>query len=199
MRDVAQQLADLNIGEVAVLRGNALLDRPRALYVHFKKFVVVVRLDKKSGELPQALNHTAGNEARVGNKAEAVRSISDHKANGIDRVMLDREGLNAEVPDGKCLPSLEGIPNRALNALLADEMGSVPRGEHGDRLAFEEIFQATDMIAVLVGEQDAAERRGIDPELHEAQAKLFRAQAGVDEKTHTAAFEDCCVAGTAGA
>ena len=168
MGDLAQQLADLDVGEVAVFRGNALFDRPRALGVELEEFIVVVRLHEKGGEVSQPLNHAAGDEARVGNEAEAIRGISDHEANGIDRIMLDREGLHRQMSDGKFLPGLEGFPNRALDALLADDMSGVPRGKHGHGLFFEKIFQPANMIAVLVGEEDGGNRFGSDAERFEA-------------------------------
>ena len=47
--DFSQQRLDLDVGKVAVAGGNALLDRPGALGVEFKQFVIVVRLDEKGG------------------------------------------------------------------------------------------------------------------------------------------------------
>ena len=57
--------------------------------------------------------------------------------------------------DGKNLPGIEGFPNRSLDALFADDMGGVPGGEHGHGSGLKEIFQPADMIAVLMGQQDA--------------------------------------------
>lgn len=48
--DVAEQGFHLHIREVAVARGDALLDRPRALCICLKELVIVIRLDKKRGK-----------------------------------------------------------------------------------------------------------------------------------------------------
>jgi hypothetical protein len=152
MGNFTEQLADLDVGKVTVFRRNALLDRPRALGVELKKFVVVVRLDKKSAKLAQPLRHVTRNKARIGNKAETIRCISNHKSDGIDRVVLDREALDRKVVDGKGLPGFKGFPNRSFDTLLTDNMSRFAGGEDGHRRFFEEIFKSADMIAVFVSQ-----------------------------------------------
>src|SRR5690606_30185619 len=96
-------------------------------------------------------------------------------------------------------PGLKGVPGRRLDPLLADNVGRVACGEDGRRLFLEEIFQPADVVSVLVGEKDRGKRCGVDAELCEAQAELFRGQPGIDQDAGVAAFEDGCVSGGAGA
>ena len=77
-----------------------------------------------------------------------------------------------------------------LDALFAHDMCGVAGGEDGNRLFLEEIFQAADMVAVFVGEEDGGEGIRIDAELRESQAELLRAESGIDQDAHASACDN---------
>ena len=62
---------------------------------------------------------------------------------------------------------------------------AVPRGKGGD---------ATDVIGVLVGDEDRAERRRLEPEARETQHRVLDAESAVDEHARVAGFDDQTVA-----
>ncbi len=54
---------------------------------------------------------------------------------------------------GECLAGFEDVPFGG-DPLFFDDVGCVACGEDGDGVFFEEIFEAADVVAVLVGEED---------------------------------------------
>ena len=138
--DVAKEGFHLDIGKVAVTRGDTLLDRPRALGVGFEEFVVVVRLDEERGEAAQMVDHAGGDVAGIGKQTEADAAALKYESHRIDGIVLDGEAVNREVFDGEILPCFEGFPCDLTDELLADYVGSFTGCEDGCGVFFEEIF-----------------------------------------------------------
>ena len=150
MNNFSEKLAHLNVGEVAVAE-DALLDGPRALGVCGEELVVVVCLYEKGGKAAETGFHGRGHLPCIRDETKTIGSISDYKAYGIDRIVLDGEGLNREMGNGEDLACLENVPIGSFQALLFYDTGGIAGGEDLCGLLFEKIFQAADVVAVLVG------------------------------------------------
>ena len=147
---------------MAVAGGNTLLDRPRAFRVELEEFVIIVRLDEEGGEPVEVVDHVRGDVTRIGEEPETQAAAVDDESDGIDRIVLDREGLDGEMIDRKRLAGLEGFPCGLADVLLADDVGRLRRRVYGHRVFLKEIFQTPDVIAVFMREQDPGKRCGID-------------------------------------
>ena len=127
----------------------------------------------------------------------------EHEAHGFDRVVRHGEGLHGHVLD------LE-VPARAEEppvAVLAQALALAPQDFRRQRVAVDgqrrvlaaEHLQATGVVAVLVGEQDAVEFLGFDPGLFQAHDDLARAQARVDQQSALVGGDERTVARAAAA
>ena len=122
-----------------------------------------------------------------------------HEADGIDRVVRNREALDAHVADVEDGTGLELLDLRRGAFLpfapvdggrgeLGEIDGNLQRaGKHG---------KAGDMVAVLVGNDDGAERFRRDADGLEAGKSLALAEAGINENPRVFATDVGAIAGT---
>ena len=140
-----------------------------------------------------------GDETDIREQPEAEETVGNDEADGIDGIVLDGEAGDGKVIDGETLTCLEGDPIGVTDIRFANDVSGFRSGVEGDGMFFDETFQAANVIAVFVSEEDGGDGCGIDVERFEANAELFRGESGIDEDAGGAAFEDGGVAGRAGA
>ncbi len=90
--------------------------------------------------------------ASVGEDPETVAGVANDEAHGIDSIVLDGKCLDRQVLDSENLSGVKNFPCRPIDALFAHHMGGIAGGVNRHRIFFNEIFQAADVVAVLVGE-----------------------------------------------
>ena len=195
--DVAEEIGDLLVREMPVLRADALLGRPRPARIGIEQFLVVVRLDEESVELAKPFGDAAGDMAHVRGKPEFFAAIADHETNRIDRIVLDREARDHCVADLKFASGFEDFPCARLEAGVVEKF--FRQGGRIDRyLVFSHKYlESFDVIAVFVGEQDAIKSGGIDTNRLHSGRQLSRAKTRVEHQPHAAALDHRRVATTA--
>ena len=141
--------------------------------------------------------------AKVSDDGNFIAVASKRESDRIGRVVRNRERRNFDIADREAVPRME-IRN-VREALVrrfgnTGHRGAMRGGRKENRGApeAENLRQSADMIAVLVGDDDAIE--AVDPRAERFQpAKSFAfAEAGVDEETGGFRFEQRNVARTAG-
>lgn len=178
-------------------RADPLFGRPWALGISRQQFIIVVCLDKQSVQIAQAIQHAARHVTDIRDEAEFFFIIADHETDWVHGIVVNGEAADRGSADLEGLRGFEGFPNATIDAGFLDNFSRCGCGENGNRVLFEENFEAFDVIAVFVSEQDAMERCRLDAEVGEAEIELFRAQSGVDQQTHVAALDHRRISTTA--
>lgn len=93
-----------------------------------------------------------GDETDIREQAEAEETVGNDVADGIDGIVLDGEAGDGKVIDVETLTRLEGDPIGVTDIRFANDVSSFRSGVEGDWIFFDETFQATNVIAVFVGE-----------------------------------------------
>lgn len=176
-----------------------MFDGPGAFGVGFEEGFVVVGLDEECVELAEVVDEVGGDVADIGDVAEAAGVVGEDEADGVDGVVLDGEGLDGGFAEGEGLSCFEEFPVSAFDAGFADDAGGGVGGVDGDGVLFEEVFEAADVIAVFVSDEDAGEGGGVDAEELEAGGELFGGEAGIDEDAEAEAIDEGGVATAAAA
>jgi hypothetical protein len=123
------------------------------------------------------------------------------KAHRLDRIVRNRKGLHCDIADGKLGPGAKEPPIPVLleHAVAANGFGRESVAINGDREFAAQDFQATDMVAMFVRDQDAIELLRRDAALREAQDQLTRAQSAVDQNAAMVGGKERAVPGAAAA
>ena len=195
--DVAKQIGHLIIRQMPVQRTDALLGRPWAARVGIEQTFVVVGLDKQRVELAKVFGDAARDMAHVRGESDFFAAIVDHKTDRVDRIVLDCEARDHCIANLKFASGFEDFPCARLDAGVVEKF--FRQGSRIDRhLVFsQEDFEAFDVIAVFVSEQDAVEAGGIDADRLHSRGQLFRAQTRIEHQPDAAALDHCRVATTA--
>lgn len=180
--EAGDEFGGLFVGKVAVAGGDALLEGEGAAGVGFEEWPVVVGFEDEGFDAFQSPDDVFFGVAEVGGDGEAALAVAQGVADGFDGVVGKAEGPDFEVAVGEGLPALEDLPIGGLAELFLDDAGGAGAGEDGEGVLAEEDIESAGVVAVFVGEEDGAELGGVDAEGGEAQGRLFRAQAEIDEK-----------------
>ena len=119
----------------------------------------------------------------------------------IDRVVRHGKTLHGDIADGKLGAGAEESPIAMLieNAVAAHRLGGERITINRDGKFPAKHFEAADVIAMLVGEEDAIELFRRDPALLEAQHELARAQSAIDQNPAMIGRDERAVSGAAAA
>ncbi|PYJ11442.1 MAG: hypothetical protein DMF06_02705 [Verrucomicrobia bacterium] len=152
--------------------------------IALQKFFVVIRLDHERVDVAESLDHRLRGVTEIGDETESARAGVKRVADRIDRIMRNGKSLNRDIADGKVGTGPKQPPVAVFG-----------QGPAADRFRRERVainrnpkfsakhFKAANVVAMLVGEEDAIELVGSDPALGEAQDDLARTQATVDQET----------------
>ena len=209
---VAAEVAEVNVAQVGVhdllgdLRGgvvremavaaeDALLHAPRTLGVVLQKFEVVIGFEDQGVRRADAFEDELGGVAEVGQEADVSRRGMQEKTHRIIRVMRHGEGVHREVADLEGSAGGEEAKIQARGGLGLDDFLREPVAVDGNLMLRAQGGEALDVVAVLVGDEDAGESFGRAAERGEALANLPSAEAGINEDAGVVGFEIGAVAG----
>ena len=171
------------IRKMTVARLDPLLHRPGPMRIVLQKFFVVVRLDHERVDLAQPLDHHLCRVTKIGNEPKRARAGVKRVADRIDRIVRDGKSLNGDIADRKIRtgPKQPPVPVSGQGS-AADRFRRERVAINRDMKFPAKHFEAANVIAMFVGEEDAIELVGSDSALGEAQDKLARAQSAVDQQ-----------------
>ena len=171
------------IRKMTVTRLDSLLHRPGAMWIVLQKFFVVIRLDHERVDLAQPLDHHLCRVTKIGNKPERVPAGVKRVPDGIDRIVRNGKSLNGDIADRKVRAGPKQPP------VPVSGQGSAANRFRRERVAINwdtkfpaKHFEAANVIAMFVGEEDTIEPVGSDAALSEAQDKLPRGQSTIDQQ-----------------
>jgi uncharacterized protein len=148
-----------------------------------QKFFVVVGLDHEGVDLAQALDHHFGGVTEIGDKPERARARMKSVTDRIDRIVRNGKRLDVNIADRKVRSGSKQPPVPMIGQHTATN------GFGGERIAIDrdlkfpaEHFETANVIAMLVGQEDAIELPRRDPALLEPQNELARAQPAIDQQ-----------------
>src|SRR5450755_2110680 len=171
------------IRKMTVTRLDPLLHRPWPVRIVLQKFFVVIRLDHERVDLAQSLDHHLGRVTKIGNEPERARARVKRVADWIDRIVRDGKSLNRDIADRKIRTGPKQPPVPVSGQCAAADCFRRERvAINWDTKFPAKHFEAANVIAMFVGEEDTIELVGSDSALSEAQDKLSRAQSAVDKQ-----------------
>ena len=170
------------IREMTVARLDPLLHRPGPMRIVLQKFFVVICLDHEGVDLAQPLDHHLRRITEIGDEPQRARAGVKRVADWIDRIVWDSKSLNRDIANRKVRAGPKQPPVSVLRQGPAANRFRRERVAINRDLEFPaKHFEAANMIAVFMGEEDAVELVRGDSALGEAQDELARAQAAVDQ------------------
>jgi hypothetical protein len=187
------------IGKMSVPGLDPLFHRPRPMSVALQQFFVVVSFNHERVHVPKPFHDHLGGVTQVGDKPEAARSGIKREADGIDRVMRHRKRLhkdvaNLELGAGAKYPP---VPMSIQGVVGADGLGRLRVRINRHREFATEHFQAANVIAVLVSEQNTVELFRHHAALLKPEHNLPRAQSAIDQNFAMIGRDERTVPGTA--
>ena len=183
------------VGEMAVAAEDALLDAPRALGVVLEQFEVVVGFEDKGVGGADAFEDELGGVPQVGQEADVSGRRMEKKSNRIVGVVRHAEGVHGQVADLEGGAGGEEAEVQARGGLGLDDFLGEAVAVDGNLVLGAEDGEALDVVAVLVGDEDAGEGFRGAVEGEEALANLASAEAGINEDAGVVGFEIGAVAG----
>lgn len=175
----------IGVGQVAAVRQDAPLERPRIVAVLEHLGVVIGLEDEHVGPV-DGLLHTRGHEAEV-RRERAARGARDAVTHRVRRIVRDVERVDCQAPDAE--GSLDGVEalggNGAAAAHVLDRRA--PR-EDRQLIPLRERHETRDVIAVLVRDEHAVERGGVNTFCRQPLLDARRADARVEQETHAVHF-----------
>ena len=148
-----------------------------------QKFFVVICLDHERVDVAEPFDHHLGRVTQIGNEPERARAGVKRVSDRIDRIVRDGESLHGDIADRKIRAGLKQPPvpvpgQRAAANRFRGERVAI----NGDMKFPAKHFEAANVIAMFVGEENAIELVGSDAALGQAQDKLARAQAAINQQ-----------------
>ena len=137
--------------------------------------------------------------SKVGGDGERSFAVAEDITDGFDGVVREAESLNLDVSEGKILSAFKQLPPRLESQFFLHHAGGLGAGVNGKIVLPKENFEAADVVAVLVSEQNGAKACGVDAESMEADRDLFGTEADIDEETLAGGFDDDGVAAASAA
>ena len=171
-----------SIREMALPARDALLEAPGAIGLP-EQTLVMVGFQDQGVAIPELLPDQGRGHAQVGRHPHSDAVRGDDEADGLLRVVADRKGLDRHVAHLEGESGRVDLPcqTRAAESLL-DGFG---RGRIGVQIGSEALpqhGQSGNVIAMLVGQQDGADSRGIDGHGLEAAQRFPGAETGIDQQ-----------------
>lgn len=173
------------VGEVAETTHDALLEGPgiAAIAEHFE---IVVGFEHGAIGGIQLLFDVFRKVAEVGDQDDAHALSAEREGDGIGGIMGNGEGRNFDIADLEGVPGGESLDT--LHPLLIGgrplPLESIAGGggeEDGGSDGFGEAGQASDVVAVLVSDQDGIKRAGRAAGGGQAAQQLAAAESGIHE------------------
>jgi hypothetical protein len=199
---VAKVFADSMIREMARTAEHALFDNP-GIGADFQHIEVVIRFEDQTIRPAQMHLHQLGHVSEVRDNSQLRTVRAKREANGIGRVMGNRESVYVDITDGEMLARLNGFDGTKAFAKGSrkDALHRVHRG-FGDvqrRLPHaEHLRQAVAVVRVFVRNEDGVEMLNIFFDGCEPCQRFALAQSGVHEEAGALGLEQRDVARTAG-
>ncbi len=158
VREMLHELGGLFIGKVAVPAADALFRSPRAFGISFQQRAIVVGLHEEGVHPLQPVTDEVGDEAHIAEHSQAGIFILNEEADRIDRIVRDRETLDAEILKLEGRAGLHDPPP-GPGFLKAAHQGFLgERGAEEGYLMFPtKDLQPGSVVAMLVSEQNAIE------------------------------------------
>ena len=151
--------------------------------VVLQEFLVVIGLDYERLHLTQSFNDHFRHVTQVGDESEVSRAGVKREPQRIDRVVRYGKRLDGDVANRKLGPGRKDSP-----VTMPLERGVASNSFCRQCVAINryikfaaENFKSTDVVSVLVGEQDTIELLRQDAALLQAQHQLPRAQPAIDK------------------
>jgi hypothetical protein len=199
---IGKEFADRMIGKMAGAGKNPLLDDPR-IRSNLQHVQIVIGFQNQAIAFAQMDFDKFRHVAEIGANRYLGAVGAKREADGIGRVVRNRESVNFDIADGKALAGLDGLD--AVESLAKCVRKNVVERVHGRFRDIERGFpeaeglrKAVAMIGVFVSDQDAIEAVEIFFDGGKAGQSFALAQAGVHKDAGTFGFEQGDVARTAG-
>jgi hypothetical protein len=161
-RNAGQHLTCGGIREVAVSRHDALFCRPRAPGVILKHFFVVIGLDEKGVDRPDAFDDHSGGKAQICEEAKGLSLVAEHEADRFGGIVWDGETLDLEGSQLEKGTGLEDFPCHSFGQVRKSFCGESV-GEHRGSVTAAPHSDGGSVVRVLVGQESAVKLFGRNP------------------------------------
>ena len=172
-----------SVGKVSVRRHDALLDGKRTLGVGLEQLLIVVSLDEEAIHFGHMMEKRSCDVSEIGENTDGNRFAPDSETHWIGRIVRDGEGGDFErfqresAAGGKESP----IGGRIALVVSAHFFRSQTCGVDRTTQRLEQNRQPAGVVAMLVGQQDGGDLRGVDSGGREALLRFAGTEARIDQ------------------
>ena len=196
--DARQNLRGRLVVQMAEAPGDALLERIGIVAV-LEHLEIVVAFEHQRVAAGQARLDVGGRHAEVRQHAESPRAVADHVLHGLAGVVRDGDRLDRERVDREPVVAVEAVHVRHALEPLGHRGQRAERGPDRNAVPGGERRNATDVVGVLVRDENRGERRGLEAEPGEPLRRVADAEAAIDQDARAARLDDEAVAFAAAA
>lgn len=184
--------------EMAEASGDAALEVRRivALTQHGLVIIAFEHQRVAAGQHPFDMGRCA---AKIGRHAEAAPAIGKNELDGFGRVVGNGKGMDFEIADGERLVAVDEFELRQFAAPGQCRGERAVRDPDGKLVAGGETDDAADVVAVLVGDDDAGEGFRLAAEAGQPEARFARAEAAIEQEPRRTGFDEQGIAAAAAA
>jgi hypothetical protein len=183
------------IGKVSVAAEDALFEAPGSADAILEHFDIVIGFEHQGMGGADAFEDQFGDVSQVGEEADIHPVGAQEESDGILGIMRDGEGFDEDIADleagaGQEAAAVEFCVEQGLDGFVGGLVAV-----DGDAEFVAERSQSLDMVAVLVGDEDAGQVLRGAAQGGEALADLAEAEARIDQDAGFVGFHVSAIAG----
>ena len=198
-KELLDHIGGGGVGKMTVPRLNSLFHRPGTMRIALQKFLVVVSFDYQGMNFAQPFHDHLCGVAEVGDESQAAGAGVKSEPDRIDRVVRYRKSLHDNVADREFAAGAKNPPitMSIQPAVALDGFCGEGVAINGNVEFAAENFEPADMVAVLMGEENAVQPVRRHTALSKAQDYLPGAQSSIDKNFAVISRDKRAVPGTA--
>jgi hypothetical protein len=183
------------IGQMTVTAEDALLETPRTMQTILQHFHIVIRFEHEHIRVTHPIDHQPRYMAKIRQKSDVGSIRAQEEPDWILRVMRHGESFNQDIANLETGSRNEQPAIQFNFELFFDRFLRRAIAIDWQPQFFSEDPEALNMIAVLVGDEDARKIFRRTPDQCEALANLPRTEPGIHKNTGFGGFHIGAVAG----
>lgn len=187
--DLLEDIGGGVIGEVAVTAKDALFQTPRAARVFLQELQIMVGFQDNDVRAADAFDDELGGMAEVRKETDGASAGIQDEADRVLGIVRDGEGIDTHLAEFKGGAGDEHAAIELGLELAFDGFAGVAIAVDGNVELGGDGGEALDVIAVLVGDEDARQPFGSTADGGEALADLAAAKTGIDEQACLASLQ----------
>src|SRR6202521_5044782 len=186
--DARQQDRRGLVVEMAEAPSDTLLE-PGGIRAAEQHVPVVVALEHQGIDRRQTRFHVRGATSQVGQYTQAVNTVGEYELHRLARIVRHRERKDLHVADAELGVTVDNV-QAGRHHLFGEAMQGAEGEPHGEVVAAAQSGYTADVVAMLVGDDNAGKICGCEPEAGKPEYGICDAESAVEEQAGVSDLHD---------